>query len=107
MARRRRRRAAVGDHQRRHRAPGAGDGAGHAMSTFAGGGAQAAPEAAAPGMARLIAVVFMPFAGGYFLSYLFRSINAVIAPQLTSGLGLTAADPIGRASCRERVCQYV
>lgn len=57
------------------------------MSAISGGGV-----AAAPGMARLIAVVFMPFAGGYFLSYLFRSINAVIAPQLTSGLGLTAAD---------------
>ena len=49
-------------------------------------------EAAMPGMARLIAVVFLPFAGGYFLSYLFRSINAVIAPQLTAELGLTAAD---------------
>ncbi len=48
--------------------------------------------AATPGMARLIAVVFLPFAGGYFLSYLFRSINAVIAPQLTAELGLTAAD---------------
>lgn len=57
------------------------------MTAITGGG-----QLAAPGMARLIAVVFMPFAGGYFLSYLFRSINAVIAPQLTSGLGLTAAD---------------
>lgn len=57
------------------------------MTAISGGGV-----AAAPGMARLIAVVFMPFAGGYFLSYLFRSINAVIAPQLTAGLGLTAAD---------------
>lgn len=43
-------------------------------------------------MARLIGVVFMPFAGGYFLSYLFRSTNAVIAPQLTVEVGLTAAD---------------
>ncbi len=49
-------------------------------------------EAAAPGVARLVAVVFLPFAGGYFLSYLFRSTNAVIAPQLTAQIGLTAAD---------------
>ncbi|MEQ8817093.1 MAG: MFS transporter [Thalassobaculum sp.] len=49
-------------------------------------------DAPAPGMARLIAVVFLPFAGGYFLSYLFRSTNAVIAPQLTAQIGLTAAD---------------
>ena len=26
------------------------------------------------------ALVFVPFAIGYFLSYLFRSVNAVIAP---------------------------
>jgi predicted MFS family arabinose efflux permease len=35
--------------------------------------------------------VFLPFALGYFLSYALRTINAVIAPQLTSDLGLTAA----------------
>jgi predicted MFS family arabinose efflux permease len=35
--------------------------------------------------------VFLPFALGYFLSYCLRTINAVIAPQLTSELGLTAA----------------
>ncbi len=36
--------------------------------------------------------VFLPFAFGYFLSYLFRVVNAVIAPNLISELGLTAAD---------------
>ena len=36
--------------------------------------------------------VFLPFALGYFLSYLLRVINAVIAPDLVSELGLTAAD---------------
>lgn len=36
--------------------------------------------------------VFLPFALGYFLSYLFRSINALIAPDLTRELGLSAAD---------------
>ncbi|MBF0353980.1 MAG: MFS transporter [Alphaproteobacteria bacterium] len=36
--------------------------------------------------------VFLPFAGGYFLSYLYRSVNAVIAPDLVRELDLTAAD---------------
>ena len=46
-----------------------------------------------PSIARLLAVVFLPFAGGYFLSYLFRSTNAVIAPELTAEIGL---DDLGR-----------
>lgn len=46
----------------------------------------------APTVARLLLVVFVPFAGGYFLSYLFRSTNAVIAPQLTAEIGLDAGD---------------
>jgi len=32
--------------------------------------------------------VFCPFALGYFLSYLYRTVNAVIAPNLTQDLGL-------------------
>ena len=40
---------------------------------------------------RPIAFVFLPFAAGYFLSYLFRSINALISVQLTSDLALGAA----------------
>jgi len=36
--------------------------------------------------------VFAPFAVGYFLSYLLRNANAVIAPELTAELGLAAAD---------------
>jgi predicted MFS family arabinose efflux permease len=32
--------------------------------------------------------VFIPFAFGYFLSYLFRVVNAVLAPNLTSELGV-------------------
>lgn len=39
-----------------------------------------------------IARVFMPFALGYFLSYLMRVVNAIIAPDLVAELGLTAAD---------------
>jgi hypothetical protein len=30
--------------------------------------------------------VFLPFAAGYFLSYLYRTINAVLAPPLASSL---------------------
>lgn len=36
--------------------------------------------------------LFLPFAGGYFLSYLLRNVNAVIAPELTRELGVSAAD---------------
>lgn len=36
--------------------------------------------------------VFLPFAAGYYLSYLLRNANAVLAPELTRELGLTAAD---------------
>jgi len=35
--------------------------------------------------------VFLPFAFGYFLSYLYRSVNAVVAPDLTAELGLGAS----------------
>lgn len=40
----------------------------------------------------LILRVFLPFAFGYWLSYLFRSINAVIAPDLIAGFGLRSDD---------------
>ncbi|MBT6278050.1 MAG: MFS transporter [Chromatiales bacterium] len=40
---------------------------------------------------RLVAVVLAPFAGGYFLSYMYRAINAVVAPNLASDLNLDAA----------------
>ncbi|MBI4990270.1 MAG: MFS transporter [Rhodocyclales bacterium] len=36
--------------------------------------------------------VFLPFAAGYYLSYLLRTVNAVIAPELTRELSLSAAD---------------
>lgn len=35
--------------------------------------------------------IFLPFALGYFLSYLLRTVNAVISPALTAELGLSAA----------------
>ena len=37
-------------------------------------------------------LVLAPFALGYFLSYLFRTVNAVVAPSLAAELGLSAAD---------------
>ena len=37
-------------------------------------------------------LVFMPFACGYFLSYLFRSVNAVIAPNLIAEFDLSASE---------------
>ena len=36
--------------------------------------------------------IFLPFALGYYLSYLLRTVNAVISPDLTRDLGLSAAD---------------
>jgi predicted MFS family arabinose efflux permease len=46
---------------------------------------------AAPAGWLLLARLFLPFALGYFLSYFFRNINAVIAPQLTAEFALTAS----------------
>ena len=43
------------------------------------------------GIGRAVATVFLPFAGGYYLSYLFRSVNAVIANRLVADLGLDPA----------------
>jgi len=36
--------------------------------------------------------VFLPFAAGYFLSYLLRNVNAIIAPELARELAVSAAD---------------
>lgn len=63
-------------------------------------------EGAPPQTGALFAFVFLPLSTGYFLSFLFRSINAVIAPDLmrdvgvgASGLGfLTAAFFLGFAA---------
>ncbi len=40
----------------------------------------------------LILTVLVPFGVGYYMSYLFRTVNAIISPQLVSDVGLTAAD---------------
>ncbi len=48
--------------------------------------------AAAPArFASLVARCFLPFAAAYFLSYLYRSVNAVIGPELVREMALDAA----------------
>jgi predicted MFS family arabinose efflux permease len=47
-------------------------------------------EAAQASLPRLVATCFLPFAGGYFLSYFYRSVNAVVGPVLVTELGLDA-----------------
>ena len=42
---------------------------------------------------RLILSVFLPFAAGYYLSFLFRTINASISPALVSDFGLERPRP--------------
>src|SRR5215204_3907966 len=41
---------------------------------------------------KLLLQVFLPFAFAYFLSYIFRGVNAVIFPYLERDIGITAAD---------------
>jgi MFS family permease len=41
---------------------------------------------------RAILFVFLPFVSGYYLSYLYRTINALISGELTAELGINAAD---------------
>jgi sugar phosphate permease len=49
----------------------------------------AVPPAAAPAGARLLAIVFLPFAAGYYVSFLFRNVNSVVFPELTQAFGLS------------------
>jgi hypothetical protein len=39
-------------------------------------------------------LVFLPFAAGYCLSYLFRTVNALISDRLVADLGLGAEDDV-------------
>lgn len=45
-----------------------------------------------PSPATVALTVVLPFGLGYFISYLFRTVNAVISPQLTAEIGMTAGD---------------
>ena len=40
----------------------------------------------------LLLKVFLPFAGGYYLSYLYRTVNAIISPDLVREFGLGPGD---------------
>lgn len=40
----------------------------------------------------LLLKVFLPFAGGYYLSYLYRTVNAIISPDLVRELALGPGD---------------
>jgi MFS family permease len=51
---------------------------------------EVAPSVAAPTGRRLLAMVFLPFAAGYYVSFLFRNINSVVFPELTQEFGLSA-----------------
>jgi len=51
-----------------------------------------ASPASGPSYFRIILTVFLPFAGGYYISYFFRSVNAIIAPALTTDMSLSAGD---------------
>jgi predicted MFS family arabinose efflux permease len=53
--------------------------------------ALSAQNHSAPGLPRLLFVVMAPFALGYFLSYLYRSVNAVVGPDLVREFQLSAA----------------
>ncbi len=48
-----------------------------------------AAPAAAPTGARLLAGIFIPFAAGYYLSFLFRNVNSVVFPELTQEFSLS------------------
>jgi len=56
------------------------------------GGDMTSASSAPPTLRTLVIRVFAPFALGYFLSYLLRVVNAVIAPDLVADLGIDAAD---------------
>lgn len=44
-----------------------------------------------PGLGFILVRVFVPFALGYFLSYAYRTVNAVLGPELARDLGIDAA----------------
>jgi type IV secretory pathway TrbF-like protein/predicted MFS family arabinose efflux permease len=63
-----------------------------ALAAGDAGAAQAPPHPSKRRNAHLIAFVFLPFAAGFYLSYLFRTINAAISGQLVADLALGASD---------------
>lgn len=51
----------------------------------------ATQTADSPSLGRIMLLVLVPFGSGYFLSYLFRAVNAVVAPDLVADIGLSAS----------------
>jgi sugar phosphate permease len=51
------------------------------------------PAAISLSFGRVMAIVLLPFACGYFFSYFFRVVNAVVAPDLIAEIGLNAMQP--------------
>lgn len=47
---------------------------------------------ARPQLLWVLSRVYLPFAAGYFLSYLYRTVNAVVGPVIAEDLSLSAAD---------------
>ena len=54
--------------------------------------APAVPDEGPAPLLRAVLLVFLPFAGGFFLSEVFRSVNALIAPLLIADVRLSPAD---------------
>ncbi len=52
----------------------------------------ATPEAEAQPGLRLLLIALVPFSLGFFFSYLYRAVNAVIAPDLVRDIGLSAGE---------------
>jgi MFS family permease len=50
------------------------------------------PAAPQLGLAAIVGTVLAPFALGYFLSYLFRAVNAVVGANLVADIGLSATE---------------
>jgi predicted MFS family arabinose efflux permease len=47
--------------------------------------------AAGGGFARIVLTCFLPFAAGYLLSYVFRTVNAVVGPRIAAEIGIDPA----------------
>ena len=55
-------------------------------------GKNSKPATVSLSFGRAMSIVFLPFAFGYFFSYFFRVVNAVVAPDLIAEIGLNATE---------------
>ena len=49
-------------------------------------------QTSSPTLLRIVLTVFLPFASGYYMSYFFRTVNAVIQPDLRAEFDLGAGE---------------